>query len=51
MTEHGRESDLLKQRRSNFEELRRLGVDPYPVTFERTHDISTLVETYGGLSG
>ena len=45
------ESDLLKQRRSNFEELQRLGVDPYPVTFERTHDISTLVETFGGLSG
>ena len=51
MTEHSRESDLLKQRRSNFEELRRLGVDPYPVTFERTHDVSTLVETFGGLSG
>ena len=31
-----RESDLLRQRRANFEELVRLGIDPYPRKFERT---------------
>jgi lysyl-tRNA synthetase class 2 len=41
-----RESDLLAQRRQNFEELKRLGIDPYPVTFDRTHIISELVERY-----
>jgi lysyl-tRNA synthetase class 2 len=42
-----RESDLLAQRRQNFDALKRLGVDPYPVTFDRTHVISELVERYG----
>jgi lysyl-tRNA synthetase class 2 len=51
MTEHARESDLLTQRRANFEELVRLGVDPYPVTFDRTHSVSQLVETYGSKTG
>jgi lysyl-tRNA synthetase class 2 len=51
MTEHARESDLLKQRRSNFEELQRLGVDPYPVTFNPTHTITELVETFGQRTG
>jgi lysyl-tRNA synthetase class 2 len=46
-----RESDLLAQRRRNFEELKRLGVEPYPVSFERTHSISSLVETFGGRTG
>ncbi len=45
-----RESDLLAQRRHNFEELKRLGIDPYPVTFNRTHVISELVDSFGGRS-
>jgi lysyl-tRNA synthetase class 2 len=43
-----RESDLLRQRRANFEELARLGVDPYPRKFERTDTISDLVAAHGG---
>ncbi len=45
-----RESDLLAQRRHNFEELKRLGIDPYPVTFNRTHSISELVDNFGSRS-
>ena len=45
------ESDLLLQRRANFEELLRLGVDPYPVTFERTHSVSQLVDEHGRRDG
>src|SRR5215217_3675926 len=46
--EHFRESDLLRQRRENFQELIRLGVDPYPRQFERTHTIEELVAAHGG---
>jgi lysyl-tRNA synthetase, class II len=42
-----RESDLLRQRRANFEELVRLGIDPYPRKFERTNTIEDLVATHG----
>src|SRR4029450_4966711 len=42
MSENDRESDLLRQRRANFEELARLGVDPYPHRFERTDTIAGL---------
>ena len=51
MTEHARESDLLLQRRANFEELVRLGIDPYPVSFERTHSVTDLVDAYGSRPG
>ena len=51
MTEHARESDLLLQRRANFEELVRLGIDPYPVSFERTHGVTDLVDAYGSRPG
>ena len=47
MTEHERESDLLRQRRANFDELVRLGVDPYPHKFERTDTIAELVSAHG----
>jgi lysyl-tRNA synthetase class 2 len=47
MTEHERESDLLRQRRANFDELVRLGVDPYPHIFERTASIADLVGAHG----
>ena len=45
-----RESDLLTQRRHNFDELKRLGIDPYPVTFNRTHSVSELVDNFGSRS-
>jgi lysyl-tRNA synthetase class 2 len=41
-----RESDLLRQRRANFEELVRLGIDPYPRKFERTDTIAELVAAH-----
>ena len=47
MTEEDRESDQLRQRRANFDELVRLGVDPYPRTFERTHTVDELVAAHG----
>lgn len=46
-----RESDLLRQRRSNFEELLRLGVDPYPRRFDRTDTIDALVEAHTARTG
>jgi len=46
--EQQKESDQLRQRRANFEELQRLGVDVYPRTFERTHTVADLVARYGG---
>jgi lysyl-tRNA synthetase, class II len=46
-----RESDLLRQRRENFQELIKLGVDPYPRQFERTHSVDELVASYGAKSG
>ncbi len=46
MSENDRESDLLRQRRANFEELVRLGVDPYPHRFERTDTIAELVAAH-----
>src|SRR5687768_595352 len=49
--EHFRESDLLRQRRENFQELIRLGVDPYPRHFERTDTIDALVEAHSGKTG
>ena len=42
-----RESDLLRQRRANFDELARMGVDPYPRKFERTDTIADLVAAHG----
>ena len=42
-----RESDLLQQRRANFDELQKLGVDPYPRAFERTHTVDELVSAHG----
>ena len=47
MADTDRESDLLRQRRANFEALARLGLDPYPHQFQRTHAIAELVAAYG----
>ena len=45
------ESDLIRQRRENFEELVRLGVDPYPRAFDRTDTIDALVRAHGHRAG
>jgi lysyl-tRNA synthetase class 2 len=44
-------NDQLRQRRTNFEELQKLGVAPYPHRFERTHTVSALVEEYAARPG
>jgi lysyl-tRNA synthetase class 2 len=46
-----KESDLLRQRRANFEELIKLGVDVYPRTFDRTHTVDQLVEAHSARTG
>jgi lysyl-tRNA synthetase, class II len=48
---HERETDQLVQRRANFEELVRLGIDPYPHRFERTDTVQALVGAHGGKAG
>ena len=45
------ESDQLRQRRANFEELQKLGVEPYPHAFERTHTVTDLVKGFGDSTG
>ena len=45
------EDDLIAQRRANLEELVRLGVSPYPSRFERSHDVSDVVEEHGAKTG
>jgi lysyl-tRNA synthetase class 2 len=51
MSDDSRESDLLRQRRANFDELRRLGIDPYPRRFERSNTIAELVTAHGDKAG
>ena len=46
-----RESDQHEQRRANFDELVKLGVDPYPHAFERTHTVHDLVSQFSARSG
>src|SRR5262245_51507876 len=50
-TAEQKESDQLRQRRANFEELQKLGVAPYPHEFERTHTVSALVDAYSSTPG
>jgi len=45
------DSELVAQRRANFEDLLALGVRPYPNAFDATHRISELVATYGETPG
>src|SRR5437764_1925934 len=45
-TEQQKESDQLRQRRANFEELQRLGVMVYPHAFARTETVAELVEMH-----
>ena len=42
------ESDLIRQRRANLQELEALGVSLYPTTFDRTDTVSALVDAHGG---
>ncbi|MBI2186388.1 MAG: lysine--tRNA ligase [Acidobacteria bacterium] len=44
------ESDQVLQRRANLEELRRLGVAPYPNRFEREASIEAIVGAHGDKS-
>jgi lysyl-tRNA synthetase class 2 len=41
------QEEQIAQRRSNLDELVKLGVDPYPASFERQHTISALVHDHG----
>ena len=41
------EEEQIQQRRSNLDELARLGVEIYPRRFDRRHTISELVKLYG----
>ncbi len=50
-TEQQKESDQLRQRRANFEELQRLGVTPYPHAFTRAHAVAELVAAHAGKTG
>jgi lysyl-tRNA synthetase class 2 len=45
------ESDQVHQRRANLEELRRLGVAPYPNRFDRQASIDEIVRAHGGKTG
>src|SRR6188474_2443597 len=45
------ESDLVRQRRANLDELRALGIDVYPRTFDPQATIEKVVEEHGGKSG
>src|SRR5262249_42637010 len=45
-----RESDQVVQRRANLEELKKLGVDPYPHRFEADAPIEAVVRQHGDSS-
>src|SRR5688500_6840062 len=47
----GDESDQVAQRRANLEELRALGVDPYPRRFDRDASVETIVSAHGAKTG
>jgi lysyl-tRNA synthetase class 2 len=50
-TDQQKESEQIRQRRANFEELQRLGVTPYPHVFARTDTVTALVEAHGARTG
>ena len=45
------DSELVSQRRANYEELLALGIRPYPNAYDETHRVGELVATYGGHTG
>ncbi len=44
-------TDPIQQRRLKLEELRALGVDPYPHKFEFSHTVSEIVSAFSALDG
>ncbi len=44
-------NDLMRIRREKIEQLRQLGVNPYPYKFERTHFSADVVENFEALEG
>jgi lysyl-tRNA synthetase class 2 len=49
--EQQKESEQIRQRRANFDELQKLGVMAYPHAFARTHTVAELVDAYGARTG
>src|SRR5688500_3117945 len=47
----GEESDQVAQRRANLEQLKQLGVDPYPHRFDTQATIAAIVAEHGAKSG
>src|SRR5262245_27324559 len=47
----GEESDQVAQRRANLEELKKLGVDPYPRRFDTQATVAAIVAEHGAKSG
>ena len=45
------ESDQVVQRRANLEELKKLGVDPYPHRFDIKEPIEAIVSAHGAATG
>jgi lysyl-tRNA synthetase, class II len=50
-TAEQKESEQIRQRRANYEELQRLGITPYPHAFERTDSIAALVDAHSTKTG
>src|SRR5215204_5599618 len=50
-TDQHNESEQIRQRRANFEELQPLGIDAYPHVFKRTETISALVKAHQAKTG
>jgi lysyl-tRNA synthetase class 2 len=44
-------NDQQQERQRSFEEIARLGFDPYPHKFDRTHTISRIVHEFGAKTG
>ena len=47
----GDESDQVAQRRANLEQLKQLGVDPYPQRFDTQATVAAIVAEHGAKSG
>ena len=45
------ENDQIVERQRSLDEIIKLGIDPYPHGFDRTHTISQIVETFSSSTG
>jgi lysyl-tRNA synthetase class 2 len=45
------ENDQIEERRRSLEQIVKLGFDPYPHKFDRTHSIKQIVEEFSGTTG